>query len=161
MAVAQPPAFLRRPWVQDSVLALVLAALAFAPGFQGNGILLGQLPERPLDGFGVALGLLQCLPLVARRLLPGTCLAVVGLAFATGQVLAYPPPFSSLGLFVAIYSAGAHQRRFRPATMAAGGLAYAAVALLLLERGSPETPLQYLSFAVALAGCWAGGGRCR
>jgi hypothetical protein len=67
--VAPASAGLTRPYVQDSIVALVLAALAFLPGFTGNGILLGELHLRSLDGPGVALGLLQCLPLVEGSLL--------------------------------------------------------------------------------------------
>jgi signal transduction histidine kinase len=155
--VAQPPALLRRPYVQDSVLALVLAALAFVPGFSGNGILLGELHDRSLDGFGVALGLLQCLPLALRRRFPGPVPAVVGVAFVADQLAGYPSPFSSIGLFVAVYSAGAHQGRWRRPTQIVATLAYAGLIAGLIARGSPEQPLQFVSFYVALLACWAGG----
>ena len=46
---------------QDGIFALVLAALAFAPGLVDNGTDLAEFPHRPLDGLGIALGLAQCL----------------------------------------------------------------------------------------------------
>ena len=95
------------------MLAAVLLALAFVPQFAAVAAMIGDLPRRPLDALGVILILAQCLPLAIRTRWPAACLAVVGCGFALHQVLAYPATFGSIGLYVALYSAGAHQQRLR------------------------------------------------
>ncbi|HEY6275743.1 MAG TPA: hypothetical protein VIX86_05380 [Streptosporangiaceae bacterium] len=130
--------------VRDSALAVVLAAVAFAPGVAGNGVLLlGELPQRRLDTLGVVLALGQCLPLAVRRRWPALCLVVVAGAFSGYQLLGYPPTVSSVGLVLALYSVGAYQGRFRRGLVAAATAGYAVLAIALDRRGSPERPLDY------------------
>jgi signal transduction histidine kinase len=142
--------------VQDGVFALVLAALAFAPGLVDNGVDLAELPHRPGNAVGIALALGHCLPLTLRRRAPLVCLAVVTAVFAADQLLAYPPSFGSVGLLGALYAAGAYlDRPLLPITCTVAG--YLGLCLGLHALGSPELPVQYLTFFLVLAGCWAAG----
>ncbi len=63
-------------WLQDSVLAVGLVAVAFAPPLAADGVGLGELRHRPL-GMAAVLTAAPALPLAARR--PGQAeRAVVG-----------------------------------------------------------------------------------
>ncbi|EWM13995.1 sensor histidine kinase [Kutzneria sp. 744] len=140
---------------QDGIFALVLAALAFAPGLIDNGTDLAEFPHRPLDALGIALGLAQCLPLVLRRTAPLPCLALVVAAFVTDQLLAYPPGFGSEGLLVVLYTAGAYlTARW---LLVAGLAVYVAFCVVLHGMGSPEQPAQYVTFFLMTVVCWAAG----
>jgi hypothetical protein len=48
--------------VRDGATAVLLAALAFAPGPANYGVNPAELPTRPLDFWGLALATGQCLP---------------------------------------------------------------------------------------------------
>ncbi|MFC1414083.1 sensor histidine kinase [Streptacidiphilus sp. N1-12] len=143
--------------VRDGALAVLLGALAFAPGIAGDGMALGELPVRQLDLLGMVVGLGQCLPLFLRRLRPGVCLAVIGLCFCVGQVRGYAPNFGSEGLLAALYGAGAHLRTRRLVAAALAVAGYAALAAVLRVLGSPERTVDYITFALVLAGCWWAG----
>lgn len=149
-----------RSWpldVLDGALALVVGGLAFAPGTSGSGVTLGHLPTRPLDAFGVLLVLGQCLPLAVRRRWPGACLVVVASAFATRQLLGYPPVFADLALFAALYGAGAYLERARRASAVVATVGYLGLAVALHGRGSPREAFDFLTFYCVLAGsCWVG-----
>lgn len=148
----------RGPLTQDAMLAVVLALLAFVPSLASNGVDLAELPHRPLDGLGIGLGLAQALPLVLRRVAPLACLSVIAAAFVADQLLAYPSSFASLGLLAALYAAGAYlDRRLAPAAILAGTLAYVGICVAMHAVGSPELPMQYVTFFLVLAGCWAVG----
>lgn len=136
--------------VRDGVLAAVLAAVAFAPGLVDNGVMVGELEQRPLDAVGLALVMGQCLPLFARRLRPLACLAAVALCFAAVQLLAYPPTFASVGIVVALYSAGAHQEHRRVPMTAALTVGYLLLTLALSLRGSPERAADYVAFYLVM-----------
>ncbi|MBN0041204.1 two-component sensor histidine kinase [Cellulosimicrobium cellulans] len=141
----------------DASLAVALAVLGFVPTLSAIGVELGDLPERPTDALAVTLVLAQCLPLAVRRRSPATCLAVVGAAFAADQVLSYPPSFASVGLYVALYTAGAHLVRFRRsvATLATGG--YVILATALTGLGSPNRLPVFLAFYLVLVVIWLAG----
>lgn len=145
----------------DVSLAVALAVLGFVPTLSAIGVELGDLPERPTDALAVALVLAQCLPLALRRRSPGTCLAVVGAAFAGDQVLSYPPSFASVGLYVALYTAGAHLVRFRRsvAALATGG--YVVLATALTGLGSPNRLPVFLAFYLVLVVIWSAGSGVR
>jgi signal transduction histidine kinase len=147
----------RSPVDQDVVLAVMVAAGAVTPGMSGTGVLFAQLAARPLDALGVLLVLAQCLPLVVRRRAPRSCLAVVGGAFAAHQLLGYPETFAAVGLFAALYSAGAHLAARRRVTALAASVGYAALALAASRLGSAERLLDYLVFFLLLAACWVVG----
>ncbi|MFC9816746.1 sensor histidine kinase [Streptomyces virginiae] len=142
---------------QDGVLALVLALLAFAPTLSNIGAQIGDLPERPRSVLSIALTLAQTLPLAARRRWPAACLAVVAAAFAAHQALGFATTFGSVGLYVALYSAGAHQVRFRRSTAAAASAGYVALAFVLNRLGSPLGVADYSAFYVTLVAIWLVG----
>jgi len=109
----------------DGVLAAALTAVALVPQLQRDGFHVSELPLRQADALAVALTAGQCLPLAA------LCLAVVAGCFAAAQALSYPVNLASGGLFVALYSAGAHLDRFRRVLAAAATGAYVAFCVVL------------------------------
>lgn len=147
--------------VRDGVFTAVLAPLAFAPAMAPLGAEFGDLAKRPYDVPGVLVALLLWLPLVARRRWPGWCLAFVAGAFAVHQLAAYPASFASVGLYIALYSAGAHGRRADGARLAlvpAGAVGlYVLFVLGLHDRGSPLHASDFLLIPLALICCWAAG----
>ncbi|MGW0780723.1 sensor histidine kinase [Streptomyces sp. NPDC002913] len=142
---------------RDGVLALVLTVLAFVPTLSQIGAQIGELPGRPSSPLSIGLTLAQTLPLAVRTRLPAACLAVVGGAFAVHQALGCPATFGSVGLYAALYSAGAHQDSFRRALAAAASAGYAVLAVVLHRLGSPERIADYLAFSLFLAGVWLVG----
>ncbi|WP_285732641.1 histidine kinase [Nocardiopsis sp. ATB16-24] len=147
--------------LRDGVPVSALTALAFVPGLVDNGVMVGELPQRPLDAVGLVLVLGQCLPLVARRLSPLTCLTLVTLCFAAVQLLAYPPTFASVGVIVALYSAGAHQSRFRFPTVVVLTVGYLLLTLGLAARGSSESVADYVAFYCVMLACAGAGALMR
>ncbi|MEO3860625.1 hypothetical protein [Acrocarpospora sp. B8E8] len=99
--------------VRDGLLAVAVTLLAYVPTMSAMSAQIGDLPRRPPDALAVLLALAQSVPLVIRSRRPAACVAVVGSAFAAHQALAYPPTFASIGLYLSLYAAGAHQARFR------------------------------------------------
>lgn len=146
---------------KDGVLALVLTVLAFVPTLSQIGAQIGDLSDRPSSPLTVGLTLAQTLPLAVRTRRPAPCLAVVGGAFAVHQALGGPATFGSVGLYAALYSAGAHQVSFRRALAAVAGAGYAVLAVVLHRLGSPERIPDYLAFFLVLAGVWLVGGGVR
>jgi len=143
--------------VWDAAAAAALAAVALLPALRAYGVVLGELPTVPSDALHLVLVFAQTLPLAARRRAPAAVLAVVGLAFALDQALAYPPSPAGLGVLVALYSAGAHQRRSRAITVSVAAVAYIALAVVLTQLGSRERPWEFATFALVLAAAWAAG----
>jgi signal transduction histidine kinase len=143
---------------RDGALAVAVALLAFMPGLAHEGVILGYNFRRDLDPLGLGLLLAQCLPLVARRLRPAWCIAVIAAAFALHELLGYPATFASEGLLVALYSAGAYQQRARRTLAVVGSAGYAALAVALHAQGSPGLPIEFTTFyLVVLVGCCAVG----
>ncbi|WP_019073848.1 histidine kinase [Streptomyces hokutonensis] len=139
-------------FLKDGVLALVLTLLAFVPTLSAIGAQIGDLPERPANALGLGLVLAQTLPLAARRRRPAGCLVVVAAAFAAHQALGFATTFGSMGLYLALYSAGAHQARFRLGLAGAASAGYVVLAVVLHRLGSPQDPTDYLAFYLVLAG---------
>ncbi|MFC9329576.1 sensor histidine kinase [Kitasatospora sp. NPDC057015] len=137
--------------LKDGVLALALTLAAFVPTLSGIGAQIGDLPERPANALGVGLVLAHTLPLAVRRRWPAACLAVVACAFAVHQALGFATTFASVGLYLALYSAGAHQVRFRRGLAAVVGAGYAVLAVVLDHLGSPQSVPDYLVFSLILA----------
>ncbi|WP_189317577.1 sensor histidine kinase [Streptomyces brasiliensis] len=151
----------RDAFFKDGVLALVLALLAFVPTLSNIGGQIGDLPERPASVLSVGLVLAQTLPLAARRRWPAGCLAVVAGAFAVYQALGFATTFGSLGLYLALYSAGAHQVRVRRGLASVVSAGYAVLALVLDRLGSPQGIADYLAFYLTLAAFWLVGSTVR
>ncbi|MFJ8184237.1 sensor histidine kinase [Streptomyces sp. NPDC096105] len=137
--------------LKDGVLALTLTLLSFVPTLSAVGAQIGDLPERPADALGAGLVLAQTLPLAVRRRWPAAALAVVAGAFAAHQALGFATTFASMGLYLALYSAGAHQVRFRRGLAAVASAGYAALAVVLDRLGSPQSLPDYLAFWLVLA----------
>ncbi|WP_329493083.1 sensor histidine kinase [Kitasatospora herbaricolor] len=137
--------------LKDGVLALALTLAAFVPTLSGIGAQIGDLPVRPANALGVGLVLAHTLPLAVRRRWPAACLAVVAGAFAVHQALGFATTFASVGLYLALYSAGAHQVRLRHGLVAMAGAGYAVLAVVLHHLGSPQSVPDYLAFSLVLA----------
>lgn len=147
--------------LRDTIGATLFTAVAFPPLFAANGVAFGELPLRDGGTAAALLSLAQVLPLAARRRWPAWCLGVIGIAFAAYQCLGYPLTFTSEGLLLALYAAGAHEKRFRRRLAFAASAAYVAVVIALVQLRSPERPIDYLTFYVVLAFCWGGGAMIR
>ncbi|GAA2045247.1 histidine kinase [Catenulispora yoronensis] len=147
--------------VEDGVLAAGLAVLAFAPALSKVGAQIGDLPGRPADVVSVALALAQALPLAVRRRFPAAVLMVIGAAFAVDQALGYPTTFASIGLYLALYSVGAHQDRLRRTVAAAATIGCAVLALVLHHLGAPHGFGDYSVFYLATAAAWLAGSMMR
>ncbi|MFP8940343.1 histidine kinase [Streptomyces fenghuangensis] len=147
--------------LRDGILALTLTLLAFVPTLSHIGAQIGDLPERPANALGVGLVLAQILPLAVRRRRPAACLAVIAGAFAVHQALGFATTFASVGLYLALYSAGAHQIRFRHGLVAVASAGYAVLAIALDRLGSPQSIPDYLAFSLALAAAWLVGSTVR
>jgi signal transduction histidine kinase len=78
-------------------------------------------------------------------------------SFCFAQLRGYPSNFGSLGILIVLYSVGAHLARRRRTVAAAASLAYVALAISLHALHSPERPVDYVTFYLVLAGCWAVG----
>ncbi|OKI30747.1 histidine kinase [Streptomyces sp. CB03911] len=147
--------------LKDGILALALTLAAFVPTLSGIGAQIGDLPGRPADVLGVGLVLAHTLPLAVRRRWPAACLAVVAGAFAVHQALGFATTFASVGLYLALYSAGAHQVGFRHGLAAVAGAGYAVLAVVLHHLGSPQSVPDYLAFSLVLAALWLLGSTVR
>ncbi|MEV5321797.1 histidine kinase [Streptomyces sp. NPDC052687] len=148
-------------FLKDGVLALLLALSAFVPTLSTIGGQIGDLPERPASALSVALILAQTLPLAARRRWPAGCLAVVAGAFAAYQALGFATTLASWGLYLALYSAGAHQVRFRRHLAGVVSAGYGVLALALDRLGSPQTIADYLAFYLTVAAFYLVGSTVR
>jgi hypothetical protein len=135
--------------------------VALLPWLAANSVLLGELPVRPVGALATLLALAQTVPLAVRRRWPAACLAVAGIAFSVYQCLGYPGSFTSMGLLLTLCAARAHEQRFRRGLAVAASVAYIAVALTLAALRSPEHPVDYVTFYLVLACCWAAGALVR
>jgi signal transduction histidine kinase len=109
----------------------------------------------------VLLTLGQTLPLAVRTRWPAACLALSGTSFAFHEALGCPVTFGSLGLYVALYSVGAHQDRLRRVVPLAASGGYVAFGVALHALGSSEGLADYLLFYMVLAVVWGLGVQVR
>ncbi|MER7791572.1 histidine kinase [Streptomyces sp. NPDC097640] len=151
----------RDAFLKDGILALTLTLLAFVPTLSNIGAQIGDLPERPANVLSVGLVLAQTLPLAVRRRWPAACLAGVAGAFAVHQSLGFATTFASMGLYLALYSAGAHQVRFRHGLAVVASVGYAMLAVVLDRLGSPQSIPDYLAFYLVLVAVWLVGSTVR
>ncbi|MFE2180475.1 sensor histidine kinase [Streptomyces sp. NPDC059455] len=142
---------------RDRELAFVLTVLSFAEPLAGVGARFGDLPTRHAPVLAVLLALGQTLPLAVRADRPALCLTLVGLAFGVHQSLGLPQTFASMGLYLALYSVGAHAERGRRLLVMPAVAAYAALSVVLHARGAPLPPQDYVVIGLVLAAVWGGG----
>lgn len=147
----------RPPAVRDGALAALFVVLGFTRFLDKEGMIFAYNNHRPLDLLGVAILLAQCVPLAVRRRWPAWCLGIIGTGFALHELLGYPATFASEGLIIALYSAGAHQRRARRALAVIATIAYAGFAVAVHSLGVPLQRIDYLTFYAFLAACCAVG----
>ncbi|MCX7522688.1 histidine kinase [Microbacterium sp. STN6] len=149
-----------RPAVEDAAVALVVTVLALVP-LGVPALELGGLKGHASGWAVVALSLAQTVPLLLRRRAPAVALVIIGAGFAAAQLLGADTGLAGLGVLVALYSCGRHQRRMRWQSVAVGTVAYALLALGLVAAGSPERPLDWVTFWVVLAAPWCAGAAVR
>lgn len=135
----------------------MLTLLAFVPTMDAIAAQIGDLPVRPPDALAVTLTLAQTVPLAVGSRWPAACLSIIGAAFMAHQALGYPQTFGSIGLYLALYAAGAHQQRFRLGLAAVWTAAYVALAVLLLTLGSPNRVQDFVAFYLVLGVIWMTG----
>jgi|ERR1017187_984528 signal transduction histidine kinase len=142
---------------RDRWLAVAFTGLAFVPALSAVSAEFGDLPRRPAGVFALALMLAQTVPLAVRSRRPAVCLAIVGVSFAIYESLGYPPQFGSVTVYLALYSVGAHQERFRRGTAVAATAAYAVLSTAVRVLRSPDRLTDFLIFYLLLAACWVLG----
>ncbi|MFP3463935.1 sensor histidine kinase [Leifsonia sp. SIMBA_070] len=145
-----------RPAAEDIALAVGLAVLAVAP-LGVPALELGELAARTSAYSAFVLLLLQTLPLAIRRRAPAVALAVIGVAWGGAQLLGADTGLAGLGLLIALWSSGRYQSAHRRWTVAGGTLAYGLLAGLLVAAGSPERPVDWVTFWIVLAAPWCAG----
>jgi signal transduction histidine kinase len=151
----------RGVFTRDAVFATAFTIVGFMPALAAQGVLLGQLPVHRAGSVAFLLNLGQCLPLALRRRSPAVALAVVACAFAAYQLLGYPPSFTSVGLLLALYAAGAWEATFRRELVVGATASYVVLAVALDGLGSKQRPVDYVVFYLCLAACWAAGALVR
>ncbi|MFE6483058.1 sensor histidine kinase [Streptomyces sp. NPDC057757] len=143
--------------VKDREFALVFTVLSFTSPLSRIGPQFGDLPVHGTSVASVLLTFGQTLPLAVRTRWPAACLAVVGTSFAVHQCLGCPATFGSLGLYIALYSVGAHQERLRRAVPLAAMGGYVVFGVALHTLGSPGGLVDYLLIYMVLAAVWGLG----
>jgi signal transduction histidine kinase len=143
----------RKPIVQDSLIAAVLTAISLI-GVTAH--LEVDLPEsnedvalRALDSIGVALVLLQTVPLVWRRVAPVVVLCVTTCALFLFSGLGYFHSFASFGFAVALYTVAAHRDR---RTSIPAGIASALVLLMIVFMGREPLELDEILVEFLIVG---------
>ncbi|GAA2626146.1 sensor histidine kinase [Paractinoplanes durhamensis] len=142
--------------VRDLPLALLMVVAALLPPLRGHGTQVGELPDRPFDGWVAVVLALECLPLIGRRRRPAACLALVSAGFAADQVLRYHTA-GGTALAIALISAGAHLQRHRRLVAVAASTAYIPLAFALDRLGSTEGVSGFATFYLFLAFAWGIG----
>ncbi|MFF3062344.1 sensor histidine kinase [Streptomyces sp. NPDC057909] len=142
---------------RDREFALVFTVLSFAEPLSRVGARFGDLPTHGASVASVLLTLGQTLPLAVRTRWPAVCLAVAGTSFAVHECLGYPAAFGSLGLYIALYSVGAHQERLRRAVPLAATGGYLVFDVVLYALGSPDGLTDFLVYYLVLVAMWGLG----
>jgi len=143
--------------VWDRWLVVVFTVLAFVPALASLGAEFGDLPRRPADLLALVLVLAQTMPLAVRRTRPVTSLAIIATAFAVHEALAYQPHFSTVTVYLALYSAGAHLERWRVAVAAVATAAHVGLCVVLTAFGSPDRFADFLVFYLIFVVFWVLG----
>ncbi|WP_049556447.1 sensor histidine kinase [Nonomuraea sp. SBT364] len=143
--------------VWDRWLAVVCTGLAFVPALSIMSVEFGNRSGRPADAFQIVLILAQTVPLAVRTRWPAACLAITGPAFALHETLGYPMQFGTVSVYIALYSVGAHQERFRRVIAVVASAAYVVLCVAVVLLGSPVLQSDFLIFYLLFAACWLGG----
>ncbi|MFD5224506.1 sensor histidine kinase [Microbacterium sp. NPDC058342] len=141
----------------DVISAVVLIGLSFVPGVAHQGLELAELPDRPLDPFGVALIVIQGGAVALLRRWPRWALALTGCAFAAFQLLGFPTTFAALGLLVVLVGAGALVEEHRGATALIALTGYVALAAVVIGLETDLDVLDALVFGAMLTALWLFG----
>ncbi|MFJ9342318.1 sensor histidine kinase [Streptomyces sp. NPDC101733] len=131
------------------------------PALSHIGAQIGDLPPRPAGVLGIGLILAQALPLTLRRRNPALCLILVACAFTAHQMLGFATTFASLGLYLALFSAGAHQATGRRGLASGMSAGYLVMAVALKGIGSPQNAAAFATFYLFLAAFWIVGSTMR
>ncbi|MEA5362315.1 histidine kinase [Amycolatopsis sp., V23-08] len=141
--------------VKDGGIAAVVTILSFLPGVADKGTALGwPVEQRPFDVLAAGLVLAQALPLAVRSRAPGWCLALTSSAFFVYQASGYRPTLASVGLYIALYSAGTLQATFRVVSVPLWVAGYVGTCAWLIHAGSPFPAKDFVLFFVLPAGFW-------
>ncbi|WP_052424025.1 sensor histidine kinase [Nonomuraea candida] len=143
--------------VWDRWLAVACTGLAFVPALSIMSVEFGNRSGRPADAFQIVLILAQTVPLAVRTRWPAACLAISGTAFVIHETLGYPMQFGTVTVYIALYSAGAHQERFRRVTAVVASAAYVVLCAAVILRGSPVLQSDFVIFYLLFAACWLVG----
>lgn len=143
--------------VWDRWLVVLFTGLAFVPALSIMSVQFGSLPGRPADAFAIVLVLAQTLPLAVRTRWPAACLAINGASFAVHETLGYPMQFGTVTVYLALYSVGAHQERFRRVIAVVVSAAYVVLCVAMHLLGSPGALSEFLVFYLLFAACWVAG----
>jgi signal transduction histidine kinase len=142
---------------RDRWIAAVFTVLAFVPPLAHLSAQFGDVPGRPGDAFSFVLVLAQTVPLAVRSRWPVACLAVVGTSFAVHEALGYPHEFGTVTVYLALYSVGAHQARFRRATALLASIAYLGFCAAVLVCGSPDGAVDFVLWYLLFVAFWGLG----
>ena len=142
--------------MRDGSFAALLGLLAFVPSLAHKGTRLGELPHRPVDALAVLAASAQSLPLVVRRRWPLGVLAAGVTGFAVQELRGYQS-FASVGMVAALYSAAAHQSRFRRSLVAALSGGYVLLAWAEHRAGSAARLQDFAGFYLCATACWLVG----
>ncbi|MCX5400325.1 sensor histidine kinase [Streptomyces sp. NBC_00102] len=146
---------------RDREFAILLTVLSFAEPLSQVGPRFGDLPAHGSALVGGLLSLGMTLPLAVRTRWPAACLTAVAVSFAVHESLGCPPTFGGLGLYIALYSLGAHQARRRRIVGAAATGGFVVFGAVLHALGSPSGPTDFLIYYVVLVVMWGLGALVR
>ena len=151
-----PVRLLARPFVQDALLASLLTAISLVGVFVHLHVDLPEggveAPLRALDALGIALILLQTVPLAWRRQAPILVLGITTFALFAYAVNGYFTSFAALGFLVALYTAAAY--RERRVSIPAGIAAAVMVLLILYVQREPIEPDAILAEGLIVGAAW-------
>jgi signal transduction histidine kinase len=144
-----------RPMVQDTLIAAMLTATSLIGVLAHLHV---DIPEgatdiaRRLDALGIALVLLQTVPLVWRRKAPVLVLSVITASLFMFSLLGYFPSFVALSFLVALYTLAAERDR---QTSIPAGIAGGLVVLLIAMVGHDAIePAEIIAECLIVGAVW-------
>jgi signal transduction histidine kinase len=154
--IVEAKALFMKPAMQDVLIAAALTATSLVGVVTHLHVDLpeggGDVTLRGMDIGGLALILLQTVPLAARRRAPVLVLSVITTALFLFSSLGYFRSFAAFGFLVALYTVAAHRDR---RTSIPAGLASVAVVLAILVVGPEKIePDAVLAELLIVGGAW-------